>query len=131
MAKVFLKDPDTGKHRKRVDEGLYVHYPTTCSINEVRNRSAITTKNGPFASRTTAIETRLAPSPKGWVAICYETKGLITFFVQMTPTRAAWQRIEWPPDFHKNWDEVAIKKAIKKFLLVAECEIKRQPLPKP
>jgi hypothetical protein len=131
MAKVFMKDPATKKHRKRIDEQLYVHYPSTCTIINTRHRSAITSKHEPFAKRKTAIETRLASSPKGLVAICYETKGLITFFAQITPTYTAWQRIEWPVDFHKNWDETKVKKAIENFLWVAECEVKRQYLPKP
>jgi hypothetical protein len=75
-------------------------------------------------------ETRLCPSRFGWVAIWYETKGVITFFVQINPQRAAWQRIEWPANFEKSWDINKVRDAIINFLWVAECENTRQILPR-
>lgn len=83
-----------------------------------------------WASRSTAMnETRLTPSRLGWVAINYETKGFITFFVQKNPTRAALQRIEWTIDFYENWDEKKKSEAIINNLWVAECEDARMILP--
>ena len=116
-----------GEHH-RVDEGLYLHYPDTCNVHDV---TEVSTARSPWASRSTAMnETRLAPSRLGWVAICYETKGLMTFFVQLNPTRAAWQRIKWPAGFDRNWDEDRVREAINHFIWVAACEEAQQILPK-
>lgn len=117
-----------GKHH-RMDEGLYLHYPDTCNVHaatEVKSTHSL------WAPRSTRMdEIRLAPSRLGWVALCYETKGVMTFFVQLSEARAAWQRIEWPTGFEANWDHKKVKEAIDNFLWVAECEEARQLLPKP
>ena len=111
-----------------IDEGLYLHFPDTCDVHDV---CEVTSANPVWAPHSTMLEgTRLAPSRLGWVAICYETKGIMTFFVQLNTTRAAWQRIKWPAGFDKDWDEEKIKKAIENFLWVAECEEARKILPR-
>jgi hypothetical protein len=116
-----------GMHH-RVDEGLYLHYRGTCDVHDV---TEVSTARSPWAPRSTAMnETRLAASRLGWVAICYEKKGVMTFFVQLNPRRAAWQRIEWPTGFEKNWDEGRVREAIDNFIWVAECEEAKQILPK-
>ena len=115
-----------GQHH-RIDEGLYLHYPDTCDVQDV---TEVSSADSPWAYRSTATnQTRLAPSRLGWVAICYETKGLITFYVQLTSTRAAWQRIEWPTGFDENWDKDKVGEAINNFIWVAECEESQQILP--
>jgi hypothetical protein len=120
---------DHGKHhRVDVDEGRYLHYPDTCNVYDV---DEIRSDQPPWLPRSTALaETRLAHSRLGLVAICYETKGVMTFFVQLNEKRAAWQRIEWPTGFDHNWDEKKFREAIDHFLWVAECEDKRQSLPR-
>lgn len=116
-----------GKHH-RIDEGLYLHYPNTC---DVHNTTKVNTAHSPWAPRSTAIsETRLAASSLGFIAVNYERKGRITFFVQLTPTRVAWQRIEWPSGFDSNWDEDKVQEAIDNFVWVAKCEETRKILPK-
>jgi hypothetical protein len=115
-------------HHHRIDEGLYLHYPDTCNVHGI---TEVSSADSPWAYRSTVMnQTRLAPSRLGWVAICYETKGLMTFFVQLSPTCAAWQRIEWPTGFVENWDEDKVREAIDNFIWVAECEEARQILPK-
>lgn len=99
------------------DEGLHIHDPDTCDIHDA---SRCPSSKSPFNPRTTAIETRLVPSHKGFVAICYETKGLITFYAQISPTRLAWQRIAWPVDFHKDWNNGRVQEAVDNFLNIAE-----------
>ena len=117
-----------GKHH-RMDEGLYLHYPDTCNVHAATEMKST---HSPWAPRSTRMdEIRLAPSRLGWVALCYETKGVMTFFVQLSEARAAWQRIEWPTGFEANWDDRKVKEAIGNFLWVAECEDARQLLPKP
>ena len=54
------------------------------------------------------LQLRLALHHHVKVAICYETKGLITFYAQISPTRAAWQHIPWPTHFYENWDTTRI-----------------------
>lgn len=117
MNKKYVEpDPVSGQYRKKHDEGLYVHYPGVCEVHDVEN-----TLRRPFAPRRTAIEqTWLVPSRVGWVAVCYETKGYITFFAQVRQDRAAWQRIEWPTNFQENWDEDRLQRAVENFLQVAE-----------
>src|SRR5437762_2409699 len=101
MTDEFMRHTD-GSHHK-VDENLYLHYPGTCNVHDI---SEINSGRSIWAKRETTInETRLAPSQLGLVAICYETKGVMTFHVQLNPTRAAWQRIEWETNFVENWDE--------------------------
>ena len=121
-----LKNKETGKHRKKNDEGLYVHFRDTCSVYD----AAKVRKYGDlFATRKTAMKPyQLYPSRYGWVLVCYETKGFMTFSVQLTPKRAAWQRIEWAPGFDKNWDERKVRKAITWFINVAEHELNRASL---
>lgn len=115
------------KHHK-LDEGLYLHYSDTCDVHDV---TGISSADPIWAKRATAMgETRLCPSRFGWVAILYETKGVITFFVQLNPQRAAWQRIKWPAGFENNWDDDKVREAINDFLWVAECENARQKLPR-
>lgn len=117
-----------GKHH-RMDEGLYLHYPDTCNVLDA---AEISTAHSPWAPRSTSMdETRQAASRLGWVTLCYEKKGVMTFFVQLSPTRAAWQRIEWGTDFDANWDDKQVQEAIDNFIWVAECEEARQLLPKP
>src|SRR5437660_11743558 len=115
--KYFMLDPETGKHHTEPDERIFIHYPNTCNVQDTDPRVRVH-----FDPRSTAIELRLASSPKGWVAVCYETKGMMTFYVQLNAHRAAWQRIEWQPDFHKNWDDNKVREAICNVLWVAECE---------
>lgn len=118
MSKFFMYHAN-GEHHK-VDAGLYLHYPDTCDVHDI---SEVNSSKPTWAYRETAIsETRLAASRLGLVAICYETKGLITFFVQLNPIRAAWQRIEWETNFVEHWDEKKVQDAIDNFLWVAECE---------
>ena len=124
----FMINSETGNHHTGPDEGLWIHYHDTCNTRSVYGWPSL---QGPFGSRLTAIETRLAPSRKGLVGICYETKGLITFYAQISPKRVAWQRIDWDKGFHEKWDTTKIKKAIENFLWVAECEEARKLLPKP
>jgi len=120
---------ENGKHhRVDSDEGLILHYPNTCNLHDL---TEVSSKTGPFAPRKTAIDMRLAPSRVGWVAICYETKGVITFFAQIDSEHAAWQRIEWTPNFDQDWDDGVVQRAIENFLWVAECEVAQSVLPKP
>jgi hypothetical protein len=111
-----------------MDEGIYLHYPDTCNVHDAR---IVSSAQSPWAPRKTKMgEPRPVPSSRGWVEVCYETKGLITFFVQLEPDRAAWQRIEWPTGFDTHWDEDKVKKAIDNFIWVADCENAKQILPK-
>lgn len=113
-----------GNKHHRLDEGLYLHYSDTCNVHDI---SEVSSAQSAWAPRSTALkETRLAPSRYGWVAICYETKGRLTFFVQLSERRAAWQRVEWPTGYVTIWDENQVREAIDNFLWVAECEEKRQ-----
>ncbi len=129
MELFYMRDPATGNHHSGPDEeGVIIHYPSTCNVQDL---SKCTSAQEPFHPRRTAIETRLVPSRKGFVAICYETKGLITFYAQISPTRLAWQRREWPVGFHQNWDKKKVKEAVENFLWVAECEVAQELLPKP
>ncbi len=117
-----------GRHH-RVDEGLYLHYPDTCNLHDA---AQINTARSPWAPRSTRMDDiRLAPSRLGLVAVCYEAKGMMTFFAQLSPTVAAWQRIEWPTGFAADWDDKMVREAIGNFIWVAECEGARQLLPKP
>jgi hypothetical protein len=118
MKQIFVKDPQTGKHRKRIEGGLFVHYPDSCNICSVNNKRTVSTARLPFAPRKNMPEplTRLAPSKYGWVAICYEPEGFITFFVQINDRNAAWQRREWHAGFDKNWNEAEVKKTLERFL---------------
>jgi hypothetical protein len=119
---------DDGRHH-RMDEGLYLHYPDTCNVHAA---TVVSSADSPWAPRLTRMdEIRLAPSHLGWVAVCYETKGVMTFFVQLNETRAAWQRIEWPTGFDENWDDKRVQEAIANFISVAKREDAREPLPKP
>lgn len=116
-----------GDEHHKIDEHLWLHYEDTCNIHEVAEMDM---SRSVWEDRSTSInETRLCPSRFGWVAICYETKGVITFFVQMNQDRAAWQRREWPANFDKNWDDKMVREAIDNFLWVAECEIAKEILP--
>lgn len=125
MSRWFMLE--NGEHHKK-DERLYLHYPNTCNVHKAPQSSA----GSPFSRRSTAMkEIRLVPSRVGWVAICYERKGIITFFAQISPTRAAWQRIKWVPNFDQNWDDRKVREAIDNFLWVAECEEAQRVLPKP
>ncbi len=123
--KPFMKDPETGKHRQANVEGLYKHYPGTCTMRYIQSG----TSTG-FDPRKTATKTRLYPSLHGWVAVCYETDGLITFYVQLDKDRAAWQRIEWSRHFDENWDDTSVQAAIDNFLWVAACEEAGKILPR-
>ncbi len=126
MSQGFMRHSDG--HHHHVDEGLYLHYPDTCNVHRIEEVSSAVHA---WAPRSTALnETRLAPSRYGWVAICYETKGRMTFFVQLSPTSAAWQRLQWPTGFEQQWDEKKVQEAIENFLWVAECEDKQQRLPR-
>jgi hypothetical protein len=117
---------ENGKHHK-VDEALYLHYANTCNVHDVEE---VSSAHFLFGERATAMpEVRLAPSHVGWVAIYYERKGIITFFAQISEKRAAWQRIEWLPDFDHNWDDNRVREAIEHFLWVAQCEDARRLLP--
>ena len=124
MSKWFMLHK--GEHHK-VDEDLYLHYEDTCNIHEVfDDRTRIV-----WADRSTAEnKTRLYPSRFGWVATLYETKGVITFSVQIDQQYAAWQRREWPANFDQNWDDKIVQKAIENFLWVAKCETTKKRLPK-
>ncbi|MFC1975476.1 hypothetical protein ACFLXQ_03645 [Chloroflexota bacterium] len=82
--KTFMKDPETGKHRQANVDGMYVHYPGTCTMFYVQ-----TGKQHGFGPRSTGTKIRLYPSRYGWVAVCYETRGFITFYVQLTKDRTA------------------------------------------
>jgi hypothetical protein len=115
-----------GKHH-RLDEGLYLHYPCTCNVHDALE---IETAFSPWAPRETRMkDLRFAPSRLGLVVLCYETKGMMTFMVQLNSTRIAWQRIKWKPDFHENWDDPEVQKAMRRFIWVAESEEARQELP--
>lgn len=120
-----------GKHHK-INTRLYLHYPNTCNVHDASEVSAAYSAWVPWS--TAMIETRLAASLLGWVAICFEPKGFMTFFVQLNstgvPWRAAWQRIEWSTDFDKNWNEDKVREAINNFIWVAECEEAKKILPK-
>lgn len=119
---------ENGKHHT-IDERLYLHYTNTCDVHDA---SVMSGGGLPFASRSTALEKiRIAPSRVGWIAICYETKGVITFYAQINMDRAAWQRIKWPSNFDQNWDDSKVQEAIDNFLWVAECEEAKKILPKP
>jgi hypothetical protein len=125
MSKFFMLHD--GEHH-RMDDNLYLHYEDTCDVHDI---SEVHSDRPIWANRTTpTTETRLAPSRLGFVAILYETKGVMTFFVQLSPTRAAWQRIEWEKDFMENWNEQKVKKAIDNFIWVAECENAGKILPR-
>ncbi len=122
---------ENGEHH-RIDEGLWLHYPTTCNVHAANETSSA---SPPFVveRRSTAMnggEIRLEPTRHGWVAILYETKGLITFFVQLSPTVAAWQRREWPAQFESNWNVEVVREGIANFIWVAECERQRTILPR-
>ncbi len=127
----FMRDPITHGHNfKDTDPGelgIIIHYSDTCTLCNPNNLS---TNKNPFDPRKTAKETRLYPSRKGWVAICYETKGLITFFVQLNAHRAAWQRIKWDANSEDSLNKQKLRNAIDHFLWVAECEEARKILPK-
>jgi hypothetical protein len=126
MTDEFMRHEDGSHHR--LDEGLYLHYPGTCNVHDI---SQVNSGRHTWAPRETAIpETRLATSRLGFVAICYEIKGRMTFFVQLSHTRAAWQRLEWETNFVENWDEKQVHAAIDNFLWVAECENAGKVLPK-
>ena len=148
----FMINRQTAKHH-RVDEGLWRHYKDTCSVHDAdkdprerdffRGLDPPETSSGPamdypsarkiFARRETVIAFRLAPSRKGWVAICYETKGLITFVASLSRKRTAWQRSQGlrGEDFDKNWDDAkAVQEGIDNFLWVAECAEAGELLPK-
>jgi hypothetical protein len=77
MTKWFMLS--NGKHH-RVDEGLYLHYPETCNVHDA---AEICSARSPWAPRSTRMdEIRLASSRLGMVALCYETKGMMTFLNQ-------------------------------------------------
>jgi hypothetical protein len=116
---------NNGEHHKVV-EGLYLHYPDTCEVADVVKAG---TTFDPRPSGPTS-EIRLSPSRLGWVAICYEEKGFITFSVQLNHKRQAWQRIAWSANFQEKWDNKKVREAIDNFLWVAECEEAKQILPK-
>jgi hypothetical protein len=119
-----------GKHH-RIDEGLYLHFRDTCNVHEV---TMVTSAAFPFVPRETTLniqEIRLVPSRVGWVIVLYETKGVMTFFAQISATQAAWQRREWPPAFEKQWDVKLVQREAEHFLWVAECESKREYLSEP
>jgi hypothetical protein len=117
-----------GRHH-RMDEGLYLHYPDTCNVHDA---TVVSSAHSPWASRSTRMdEIRLAPSRLGFVAVCYEKKGIMTFFVQLNETRAVWQRIKWPTGFDANWDDKMVQEAITNFIWVAEREDASKRKPKP
>jgi len=127
MSKWFMLQGD--KHHK-VDEGIYLHYSDTCNVHDVpkTNLSEIE-----WAKRSTSIAKKPhLPHPRvGFVDINYETKGLITFFARISPGRAAWQRIEWKPNFQADWNnDKEVQNAIEHFLWVAMCEEAKKILPK-
>lgn len=117
-----------GDHHHKMDDNLYLHYPDTCNVHGIDEVSSARPIWAPRSTPT--LETRLAPSRYGWIAIRYETKGVITFFVQLSETCAAWQRREWPAGYEACWDEKEVAAAIENFLWVAECEKNREPAPK-
>jgi hypothetical protein len=58
-----------------------------------------------MAKRSTSAGIRHIGPPKvdvEFVEINYESKGRITFFTPLSNKGAAWQRIEWAPNFHKK-----------------------------
>jgi hypothetical protein len=91
-------------HHHHVDEDIWRHYPDTCNVHGTEE---VRSSRHAWAPRETALnETRLAPSKYGFVAICYERKGRMTFFVQLNEHCAAWQRLEWPAGYvQARWDE--------------------------
>jgi hypothetical protein len=125
-AKPYLRDPQTGKHRQKNDDHLYVHYPKTCSVYDAAKVYQYTSL---FANRSTpTMGPKHFPSRYGWVLVYYEVKGLITFSVQINPKRAAWQRIKWKSNLG-DLNKAEVKKAIEAFIEVAEHELQRTPLP--
>ena len=122
--KYYMRDEASSKHDSGPDEGVIVHFSGTCNVQDVERSPS---SRAPFGTRTTSIETRLVPSRKGWIVVSYEKKGMITFFVLLSPARAAWQRIRWTPDF-AHWDTRAVQEAVDRFLWVAECEEAQQQL---
>jgi len=126
MSQDFMRHPNG--HHHQMDDGLYLHYPDTCNVHDI---DEVSSARSPWAHRSSpTLETRLAPSRYGWVAICYETKGVMTFFVQLNSKRAAWQRRGWPAGYEACWDEKEVAAAIENFLWVAECEEKRERVTK-
>ena len=123
MTKWFMRE---GNRHHRLDEGIYLHYPNTCNIQDLPSKVE-------WAKRSTSIGVRRVKQSEfgvDYVDVNYETKGIITFFAPISPNRAAWQRIEWSPDFQKHWEDKAVSKAIKHFLWVARCEEAKKLLPK-
>jgi hypothetical protein len=123
-----MKNIGTGKHHKANAEGLRVHYPDTCNVLYFDKTLSI---HDFFGDPSSATSLRFAPSSRGIVAILYETKGYLTFFIQTRWNRAAWQRIEWKPDYEKSWKDRDVLKAMQNFLWVAECEDSRMRIPRP
>jgi hypothetical protein len=127
MLKWFMLEG--GQHHK-VDEGIWLHYSNTCNIQDMP-------KGNIWANRLTDTG-KLDPVPDsrvagGCIEIRYETKGVLTFFAQIGPGRAAWQRIEWKPNLSADADWKAdkeVRQAIEHFLWVAHCEEAKKILPK-
>ena len=118
-----------GDNHHRIDEGIYLHYPDTCDVQDFpKNQTEIE-----WAKRSTSIaEKPHLPHPiVGFVDINYETKGVITFFARISPSRAAWQRIEWKSNLRTDWEnDKEVQSAIENFLWVAMCEEEKKILPK-
>ncbi|MEO7840189.1 MAG: hypothetical protein ABIU06_12645 [Anaerolineales bacterium] len=128
MSEWFMLHGDK-HHKVDIDEGLYLHYSDTCNVHDFSDNST----DIEWAKRSTSIAKKPhLPHPKvGFVDINYETKGVITFFARISPNRAAWQRIEWKPNLHTDWDnDKEVQSAIENFLWVAKCEEAKKILPK-
>jgi len=120
MSKWFMLRGAT-HHKIDTEEGLYLHYSDTCNVhNFPKSATQI-----PWAKSSTSVSEKphLHHPRVGFVDIDYETKGVITFFARISPKRAAWQRIEWKPNFHTDWEnDKEVRSAIENFLWVAMCE---------
>lgn len=117
MPEFFTHDLTTGKHHRNT--GIWTHYTTSCNVHDA---DKIRTNDLYYVPSEPGYETRLFHSKYGLGVIFYEFIGKLTFVAQISPTRVAWQRLDWEMGYLSRWDEKQIQDAINNFLWVANCE---------